>query len=96
MHKRLLGCHADRVLVGHGLQNDLASLGVKHPAHLLRDTVRCPPFQVKGHAQSLKVLASLHLGLDIQRGSSLHSARYFFRIHLYSFHACVPWRAHSG
>jgi len=65
----------DRVLVGHGLQNDLSSLGVKHPLHLLRDTVRCPAFQRNGYAQTLKLLAQTHLGLDIQRGSALHSAR---------------------
>lgn len=65
----------DRVLVGHGLQNDLSSLGVKQPLELLRDTIKCPPLQRNGYAQSLKLLAQTHLGLEIQRGSSLHSAR---------------------
>jgi len=68
---QIKGC----IVVGHGLHNDLLRLGVSHPKELMRDTSRCRPFQMCGDAQSLKYLVKKHLGLEIQVGRTLHSAR---------------------
>ncbi len=59
----------ERLLVGHGLQNDLRSLGLRHPESLTRDTMRYAAFQSqRGHARKLKALALELLGRDIQTG----------------------------
>jgi RNA exonuclease 4 len=63
-----------RILVGHGLKNDLHVLGIHHPKNDVRDTAKYPPLMVPKHnstlhkSQSLKSLAMDHLGLDIQNG----------------------------
>ena len=63
-----------RLLVGHGLQKDLASLGLAHPPRLIRDTMTYAPFQARGHARRLKALAAELLGSTIQAGR--HSAKW--------------------
>ena len=55
-----------KLLVGHGLQGDLKSLGLCHPAFLTRDTMNFSLFQSKGHARKLKSLAAELLGKKIQ------------------------------
>ncbi|KAF9626641.1 hypothetical protein IFM89_037622 [Coptis chinensis] len=32
-----------RILIGHGLDHDLDSLGIDYPAHMIRDTAKYPP-----------------------------------------------------
>lgn len=63
-----------KLLIGHGLQNDLRALGVSHPKHLTRDTMAVPLFQTRrGHARTLKALAAQFLNMQIQ--TRRHSAR---------------------
>lgn len=65
LQQLLSGC----LLIGHGLRNDLASLGYSHPPDLMYDTMDYPGFVNKsGSARSLKLLAAQHLGWDIQSG----------------------------
>ena len=67
---------AGSILIGHNLQNDLAALGISHPSHLMRDTMRYARFQRRnGQAYSLKELAQTLLGMHIQDNSGPHSAR---------------------
>ena len=64
-----------RVLVGHGLENDMKVLHMSHPAALLRDTAIYPPLQratTKGRAHKLRSLVSLHLGYEIQTTGAAH------------------------
>lgn len=64
-----------RVLVGHGLVNDLKVLHMSHPVELLRDTALYAPLQratTKGRAHKLRALVSLHLGYEIQAAGSAH------------------------
>ena len=62
-----------KVVVGHGLDSDLAALKYRHPKHLLRDSAkyprllrRCPSGVVC--ANSLQALASAELNCRIQDG----------------------------
>jgi hypothetical protein len=65
LQQLLAGC----LLIGHGLRNDLASLGYSHPPDLMYDTMDYPGFVNKaGSARSLKLLAAQHLGWDMQSG----------------------------
>merc|ERR1712232_3430 len=34
----------DKILVGHGLKNDLQALNISHPWHMIRDTVKYEPY----------------------------------------------------
>lgn len=61
-----------KLLVGHGLHNDLRSLKLNHPAHLIRDTARYPPFQINRRPRKLKVLALERLKYTIQEGRKGH------------------------
>lgn len=64
-----------RVLVGHGLENDMKVLHMVHPPSLLRDTAIYPPLQratTKGRAHKLRSLVSLHLGYEIQATGAAH------------------------
>ena len=68
---------AGKVLVGHGLKNDLKALLLSHPAASTRDTALYRPFQWrsgdgKWNPKRLKHLVRQHLGLDIQREGSAH------------------------
>ena len=68
-----------RVLVGHGVKNDLAVLVLNHPQKDIRDTSRHLPFRErsKGGTPSLKRLANDILGIEIHTGehSSIEDAR---------------------
>jgi RNA exonuclease 4 len=68
-----------RVLVGHGLKNDLAVLILNHPRKDIRDTSHHLPFRErsKGGTPSLKKLANDILGIEIHTGehSSIEDAR---------------------
>jgi len=60
----------DRKLVGHALHNDFRMLTFKHPEHLVRDTSKFELFtSLSQQSQpSLKTLAKLVLGINIQEG----------------------------
>lgn len=69
-----------RILVGHGLRNDLAVLGIRHPFHDIRDTSRYKPLCKlisNTHTPSLKRLTKAVLGQEIQTGehNSVEDAR---------------------
>lgn len=77
----------ERVIVGHDLRHDLKLLR-RHQqrSQLLRDTAFFPslrPYDFKGGLPSLRSLAKLHLGVDIQTGihDSIEDAR--TAMHLY-------------
>jgi RNA exonuclease 4 len=61
-----------RILVGHGLENDLNVLKLNHPWHLIRDTSMYEPFMGVdartgcSRPQKLKTLSKYHLGREIQ------------------------------
>ena len=56
-------------LVGHGLSADLKALMLQHPKQKLRDTAEYKPFRrANGAKESLKNLAKLECGIDIQEG----------------------------
>ena len=66
-----------RVLVGHGLQNDLEALLLHHEISARRDTAHYPPLMRRNpygvlRSQKLKVLVKEHLGTDIQREGAAH------------------------
>lgn len=66
-----------KILVGHGLQNDLECLGVAHPWYMIRDTAYYEPF-MKIHygalsPRKLKDLAKEKLQKDIQMMGKSHS-----------------------
>lgn len=65
-----------KVLVGHAIQNDLKALLVSHPRALIRDTASFPPLRdlAKTKYPSLKKLAKLVLGIDIQMQGESHSS----------------------
>ncbi|XP_055627815.1 RNA exonuclease 4 isoform X2 [Toxorhynchites rutilus septentrionalis] len=76
-----------RILVGHGLKNDLLVLNLRHPRHLIRDTSRYHPIARKIRAlgtPSLKNLSKLILGEEIQNGihDSVQDARAAMKIYL--------------
>ena len=65
-----------KVLVGHGLKNDLIALGIEHPLSSMRDTSNYAKFQRRdGSTHSLKKLAKQWLNKDIQPKSKSHSAK---------------------
>lgn len=71
------GCDAPpspRLLVGHGLDKDLAVLHLSHPAALRRDTALLPSLQraTTGKAHKLRDLVGLHLGYAIQAPGCAH------------------------
>ncbi|XP_055857044.1 RNA exonuclease 4 [Episyrphus balteatus] len=69
-----------KILVGHGIYNDLAVLHIKHPASNIRDTARYKPLArlvSNGRTPSLKRLSEAILGKEIQTGehNSVEDAR---------------------
>ncbi|XP_068638550.1 RNA exonuclease 4 [Aristolochia californica] len=57
------------ILVGHGLDHDLACLGIEYPSLLIRDTAKYPPLMKTSKlSNSLKYLTQAYLGYDIQTG----------------------------
>lgn len=74
-----------RILVGHGLRNDLQVLMLKHPKRNIRDTSKYKHFRnlVNGATPSLKRLAHQFLGIEIQTGehSSIQDAQAAMRLY---------------
>lgn len=74
-----------RILVGHGLRNDLQVLLLKHPKGNIRDTSKYKFFRslVNGATPSLKRLAHQFLGIEIQSGehSSVQDAQAAMRLY---------------
>jgi hypothetical protein len=68
------GAAVPRVLVGHGLDNDLSVLHLSHPGPLLRDTALHAPLQraTTGKAHKLRDLVAVHLGYAIQAPGAAH------------------------
>ena len=62
------------LLVGHGLENDLAVLRLSHPPERVRDTALHAPLQraTTGKAHKLRDLVALHLGYVIQAPGAAH------------------------
>eukprot|EP00934_Nitzschia_sp_Nitz4_P004945 Nitzschia sp. Nitz4//scaffold365_size14809//2537//3689//NITZ4_008913-RA/size14809-snap-gene-0.8-mRNA-1//1//CDS//3329549286//4935//frame0 len=77
--KSILKILYGRILIGHGLKNDLKSLGISHPWWLTRDSARYEPFmQSFGEDKTLwprklKELAADLLGEEIQVYGKPHS-----------------------
>ena len=73
---------ANKILVGHGLQNDLAVLNLRHPPHMIRDTSLYWPYMKDFgsgvvRSRSLRDLAREFCGTTIQGGEhcSIEDAR---------------------
>lgn len=68
-----------KILVGHAIRNDFNALLLSHPKKDVRDTCAHPPFRslAGGGSPSLKYLASVVLGIQIQQGahSSIQDSR---------------------
>jgi len=68
----------DKILVGHGLKNDLSALGISHPWYQVRDTTIYEPFmKIRSKTgillpRKLKELAKEWLGQDIQHPGQPH------------------------
>jgi len=71
----------DKILVGHGLKNDLQVLDIEHPWYRIRDTAKYKPFMKNCEVnvctqlpRKLKELAKDFLGLDIQTDADGHDS----------------------
>ncbi|GAB4816923.1 hypothetical protein N2152v2_003969 [Parachlorella kessleri] len=65
-----------RVLVGHNLPQDLATLGISHPRELQRDTMRYRQLQSgRRRGQRLAALSEQKLGRRIQEAGRRHDPR---------------------
>lgn len=68
-----------KILVGHGLSNDLEALQLHHPWHLIRDTSLYVPFMLRTpigllRSQRLRTLTYQYLGRTIQQEGSCHNS----------------------
>lgn len=68
-----------KILVGHGLKNDLNVLSIQHPWYNIRDTSMYQPYMRMGscgrwRSRRLKHLASMHLGITIQKNGIPHDS----------------------
>ncbi|RKP19081.1 hypothetical protein ROZALSC1DRAFT_14453 [Rozella allomycis CSF55] len=79
VQKRVGELIKDRILIGHGLENDFKTLMINHPRKLIRDTSTFSKFRAlkNGRTPSLKLLAEKVLCINIQGGShsSVEDAR---------------------
>ena len=72
VRKNVLKILRNKILVGHGLNNDLKVLGISHPWHMIRDTALYEPFmKVRFHdgalwPRALKDLCKEMLHRDVQ------------------------------
>lgn len=70
--RQVLSLLDGKILVGHGLKNDLRALGITHPWYMMRDTAKYQPFMKARFEdgilwpKSLKDLCHEHLNRDIQ------------------------------
>lgn len=59
----------NRIVVGHGLENDFRVLMLDHPFLLRRDTAKYRPFQrAKAKPHALRYLVKVIFGIEIQKG----------------------------
>ena len=70
----------NKVLVGHGLVNDLNVLKIEHPWYNIRDTTMYEPYMKMDHhfglrPMRLKDLAFHHLGIVIQQEGKAHDSK---------------------
>lgn len=64
-----------RLLVGHGLANDLKVFNLKHPWYMIRDSADYQPLlRFNLQPRRLKELAKVELGLLIQRDGKEHDS----------------------
>lgn len=64
-----------KLLVGHGLVNDLKVFRLTHPWHMIRDSATYQPLmRFNGQPRRLKELASAELGLVIQKDGCEHDS----------------------
>lgn len=65
-----------RVLVGHAIQNDLKALLLDHPRRMIRDTATFKPLRDLAQTKfpALRKLATIVLGIDIQKKGQEHSS----------------------
>lgn len=75
--KQVIRLIRHKILVGHGLDNDLAVLGVTHPWYNIRDTATYIPLQRMNRfgrpcPRRLRDLAYSYLGLTIQKSGQPH------------------------
>lgn len=75
----------NRILIGHGIHNDLKVLFLKHPKYRIRDTSKYKPLKriTGGATPSLKTLCVCLLGYDIQTSehNSIEDARATMQIY---------------
>ena len=70
----------NKILVGHGLYNDLQVLKLNHPWHLIRDTSLYEPFMRVDYctgvlcSQKLRTLTYQYFGRTIQEEGSCHNS----------------------
>ncbi|KAL7473317.1 hypothetical protein ACHAXS_013751 [Conticribra weissflogii] len=95
-----------KVLVGHGLKNDLKVLKLSHPWYDVRDTAKYEPFMKPSNedetvlvAKKLKVLAKDKLGMRIQEEGMSHcpvedavAAMELYKKHRVKWEKCVEWK----
>jgi len=78
VRQKVLTALKGKILVGHGLKNDLRALGISLPWYLIRDTAKYEPYMKPRFddgilwPQSLKVLAKNRLCRDIQTPGQAH------------------------
>ncbi|KAL3945274.1 MAG: hypothetical protein SGBAC_000622 [Bacillariaceae sp.] len=68
-----------KIIVGHGLKNDLDVLSIQHPWYNIRDTSMYQPYMRmdpcgRWRPRRLKELASMHLGVSIQQIGRPHDS----------------------
>lgn len=65
-----------RVLVGHAIQNDLKAILLDHPRRMIRDTATFQPLRDLAQTKfpGLRKLATIVLGIDIQKKGQEHSS----------------------
>jgi RNA exonuclease 4 len=64
-----------KILVGHGLMNDLKVVHLKHPWHMIRDSATYQPLmRFNLQPRRLKELAGVELGVSIQRDGIEHDS----------------------
>jgi len=98
---------AGKILVGHGLANDLECLGVEHPWHMIRDTALYEPFMKMHYGQlnprKLKELTKEKLQREIQMDGEAHSpaedaiaALDLYKSHRPRWEACMQSQIKEG
>mmetsp|Transcript_21286 Transcript_21286/g.40428 ORF Transcript_21286/g.40428 Transcript_21286/m.40428 type:complete len:337 (-) Transcript_21286:99-1109(-) len=107
VRKKVQDLMAGKIIVGHGLSNDLECLGIEHPWDMIRDTAYYEPF-MKNHfgqmrPRKLKELAEEKLQREIQVDGQAHSpsedaiaALDLYKSHRPRWEACMASQAKEG